>query len=898
MNIKKIISVLMSLMLTTACMTSPALAEKTTKETETIEKGETVKEDLNNYKAASVLTALGLIEAPKLSDDWSAKKLTNYEFLKMVLVMTDFSEETTYNVILPWEGYESGTEHYNVYAYAYLNAWLQDGDEIGAPTDTLTLDFARNFMMKLMGYYPQVNTSQRSKAEGELIKNVRLSDDGTISINDVYAMMYAATTIDCYHMELVDGQPGYVLRDGRSIITYNKNIYQIKGKVNATQYASLNGINVSSGQIAINTDKFFIDDMSYVSLIGKMVSGYAYIKSGDGARALYLEAMENRSSDIVIQGKDFVSFSGNYVTYDTASGREKRQTVKDPVIIYNGKQVEGSQYNDNIFDIVEGDVTLVSNDGEINVIIINKYNNIVIGSVDEDKKKIFDDVYQGVSLDINKPDVHIKNPSGNLVDIGDMKKGSVLTYAQSLDEEYVIGTVGGIMLTGKISTMDKGNDGYVTISGTKYTFTAETEAIKTSLMMGIEYTFYINVNGRLAGVKSLSSISGEIGYLLKTYTDPHNDEKVKIKILKPDAIDQNDAVWLNCRSRCIVDGEQYRNGAITTAITTNNSGASDLPIIYKLDESGLVSEIDTPYFNGAYENEETTLQRRHSATDEYKIYSKTATGFGYRNLFFIDTPNRPYESAGATYIMDFDGMCIQKLVSSGEFNILNLVKNDSNNTMDLYSVGKETPMVCFSVITAGVTSEPTYESTMAVVQAKYETINSNDDVVTMLSLVIKGDTKEYEILEAKKANIVPEVDEGDVIIYALDPKDRIEKVERLLDYSDKASSMGKKATLNGGDAIYIGRVYDIFKTTNMKAGTNNTVLQFAVDASNTDKRTTFARSGVTYSYSMEGEKGVVMESMDPNKIKTFKNAGTDADYVVLITNYSIPTNIYIVPNKE
>lgn len=901
MKIKKYISVLLSLILTAACVTLPASAEEITETAETTENGETVKEDINNYKAARVLTALGLIEEPKASDDWSEKKLTNAEFLKIVLSMTYYSGDSSYNVILPWEGYESGTEYYNIYAYAYLNALLQEGDDIGAPEDALTFDFAKSFMMKLMGYYPEINNSQRKEAEGELVKNVRRSDDGTISLNDVYAMMYAATTIDSYHMETVNGKPGYVLRDGRSILSYNKDIYMIKGKVNATQYASLNGAKAYKGQLVINNDIFVIDDSSYEILIGKTVTGYAFIKNGEDAKVLYLETMENRSGDIVIAGKDFVSFSGRQVTYYTGNGRNKVQTVDNPVIIYNGKQVESGQYTDEIFNIIDGDVTLVRNGGDIGIIIVNKYKNIIVGSVDATKKKVYDAVYQGVSLDLDKTDVYIKNLSGNIVEAADLKNGSVLTYAESFDGDYINGTVGGIMLTGKMDSVDRGEDGSVTISGKTYPFTAEAESIKDALMIGVEYTFYINVNGRLAAVKNSRGVSGEMAYLLKSYSDMDKDDITRLKVIKPDALDQNDAVLLDCKSKCKVDGKQYKNEKIAEAIANNNNGSSDFPIIYRIDKAGLVYEIDTPFFNSEYENEDTTLQQRHSAADEYGIFSKSAISMGYRNLYLINTPNRVYESAGAAFIMDFDGMCIQKLAGTGEFNVLDRIKNDSTNTMDLYSIGKESPLVCFSVITSGDKTAPTFEKTMAVVQDKYEAINSDGDVVTMLSLVIKGEVSEYEILESQKENIAPLADEGDIIIYALDPKNRIEKIDRLLDYSDRTSSIGKKTELNDGIGIFVGRVYDVLNTTNMKAGSNNTIIQFAADKSNDDKRVTFARSGATYSYSMEGRKSskkVVMDELNPNKIKTYSNAGSDADLLVLITEYTIPISIYIVPSKD
>ena len=879
MKIKKYFSVFLILALTVSLLAVPVTAE---------ENDSTLS---NNLQAAGTLAALDIIEPHDESEDWNTVSVTKGEFLKTVLAMTYYSEDFQTNVILPWEGYESGTEYYSVYAYAYLNGWLRDGEEIGSPEDVLTYDFAADFMMKLMGYYPELDNALRSEAYGKLVKDTAKNDDGTLSLNGVYTMMYAASQINCYHAETVDGKPGFVIRDGRTILTYYKDIYMIRGRVNATQYVSLNGAKALPGELIINSDEFLIDDSSYEMLLGKTVTGYARIKDGEEAKALYLEAVDGRGSDIVIDGKDFISYSGRQITYQTENGKSRVQTVNNPLIVYNGKQIEGGEYSDDIFDITDGNITLIKNSGDVDVIVINKYKNIIVGVADTDKKLIYDLVYSGVTLDLNTDAAYIKSAGGSDVTISDLKSGNVLTYAQSMDGEYITGTVGGSAMTAKITSKDSGENMTVTIGGKKYSFAAEAEESKATLRIGVEYTFYINVNGRIAAVKGLSAASGEMAYMIKAYSSDTDKDTVKLRVIKPGSADNNDAVELTCRDRVKVDGRTYKNEQIITAVEKFN-GTASVPIIYTLTEAGLVSQIDTPYYDESKEDKDT-LRIRHNGETDGAVYSKTALGFGYRNLF------------DGKYIMDFDGMCIQK-ISESEIAVAEKIRNDSSLKMDIFGIGAETPLVCFAVVNDTSLSAPALETEMAVVQKKYEAENADNSIVTYLTLVIKGEEKNFEILPEKDAVIASRVDSGDLIRYAIDEKNRITDVSVVLDYSDRNSSIGYQnySFQNNNDyRIVIGKVYDIYKTNNSKAGSNSNIIQFTKNMSDIENNmeSIFARSGVVYRYSMEGRgntKHVEMPELNVNEIKTYKNTGNDADIIVMVSNYSVPTNIYIVSSKD
>lgn len=84
--------------------------------------------------------------------------------------------------------------------------------------------------------------------------------------------------------------------------------------------------------------------------------------------------------------------------------------------------VNDSLYKDfsvETFDIDEGNILFIDNngDGEYDVALINAFNNVIVGGVDENNNKIFDkyDMSYNIDLLINIMDWSIADTDGNPV---------------------------------------------------------------------------------------------------------------------------------------------------------------------------------------------------------------------------------------------------------------------------------------------------------------------------------------------------------------------------------------------------------------------------------------------------------------------------------------------------
>ena len=536
-----------------------------------------------------------------------------------------------------------------------------------------------------------------------------------------------------------------------------------------------------------------------------------------------------------------------------------------------------------MFNISDGDVTLINNNGEVAVIIINKYKSIVVGAFDEDTQVLYDPVNKGVSLNLDVDEVHIKSVRGTEADIATEKKGSILTYLQSLDGQVITGNVGGFSLISKVSAKLTGKDGYLTLGSAQYPYVAELEESIAAIELDKEYTFYINVNNRIVGMEALNDYTDGMAYMLRAFIDD-GGESTKLKVLKPDALDQSDAVTLECGQNVKIDGARCRGEGIIGGLLMFD-GTTNIPILYKLDKNGLVYEIDTPYYNREKESNDS-LKHLYNGNRQGAVYSKTAEGWGYRNLF------------GGMYMMDHDGMCIQKIGES-EIVVADYVKNDSRYKMDIFGVG-DSPLVCFAVINDPLLSKPALEKKLAIVMKKYVALNSDGDAVTFLNLFIDNKEVEYEILASEDTILSGKVDRGDIIRFALDARSRITDISVALDYSEKESSIGYENYTfeqNVDFRLVIGKVYDVYQSTTSQAGANNNIIQFFKDTNDIEnsKEVVFARSGRVFRYKLD-RKDIQITELKAEEIKTYKTSQSSADMFVMASNYDTPSYIYIVSN--
>lgn len=889
MKFKKHLSLLLSVALSLSAFV-PMTAFADNEDAETAEIAETVAVEEDNVEAAEVLAALGVMDYPSKSKAWSKVTMNKGDFIKTVLAMTDYAGTEYSGVILPWENIEVGSTYYNEFMYSYMKGYLSENDDVGEAEDLVTPEFAIKYVQNMLGYHDIIidKISNASKVQKALRKGVTGNADGNLTLNGILTLMYNATKIDYCKVQYAGSKygviTGYTVRDGRTILTEFKDIYMIKGRVNATHYATLNGETAGENRLVINSDVFECYDEAYETMIGRNVEGYAHIDDVE-SKILWM-TYQSSTEDIVIEGEDFVSFDGTSVTYETERGTRKRTTVTNPVIIYNGRTLQSGEYSDSLFDIIDGNVTLIDNRGDISTIIITKYSNMVIGAVDATNQKLYDMIYTGNPLVLNAAStVVIKNTSGQQIDFSELKAKDVLTYTMSMDGTYFVGTVGGSKINGNITRQDP-DEKYVTANGVDYPYTQEFENAQQTLSFDAQYTFYINIYGRLVGVKNLSGSTGNMAFIMKAVLDDESD-CVNLRVIPQDAATADDTVWLQCTQKVTVDGETCTGNGVLVALGKINQSVAkevELPIIYDLNADGLVKRIDTPYYNAASEDKDSTLQRVYTQS-QGTIYSKTDYDNGFKGQI------------NGQWLVDASALVLNS-IGSHEFNIASGSGNDTHYKRDIYTIGIDSPLAMCVVQSNPNAETGEYENGFAVVKSKYITVNADNEAVLRVTLSMSGKDNEYDVAVSKRETIEPTLKRGNLIRYGFDAKGNLSNTQVILDYEDMDSSIGYEYpykvwnTNNQNPYIVVGKVYDVTETSNGKYA-----IRFYKDKGDItgSLQVTYPR-GLQF-YELNDANEVTTSDILPTQIKTYKQVGSNADMLVMMSTYHNPYTIYIVSVK-
>lgn len=905
MKFRKIFAAILSVMMLSGnFVVVNAIAEETV-ETETAA-------EVNHVDEARILTAVGVIEAQDESVVWAEETVTKGQFLSWALNFTDYNADVSVGMNMPWESVSRGSSSYNEYSYAYLHDWYSNdmADTDIDPESGLSTAFALRTLIGALGYANVVYNMGVSYLEqdltNELLPGVTPTIDNEMDLNDAIMMLYNAMDIDYCVMEGgTNTSSEWKVYDGVTALAYNKDIYKIKGRVNATAIATIINETAWQDHIIIGSDMFAIPDSSYNAYIGKEAEGYARMNEDDNT-LLYLKETGN-NEEIVINGEDFVEFTQTRLRYYNEEGRMKSLALDDPIIIYNGKALQSGEFSEDLFDIIDGAIRVLSVNGVYDVLIVENYKNLVVGAIDENSSVIYDRTSSAtLKIDtVSNPNATLKTSSGSDRSISELSKGNVITYLMSLDGDYVQAVIGGSSLTAEISGTrldESGRYDRIMINSVEYETTKEMRELKDpfdstqyfKLVSGVQYVFYINVNGRVTAVEAASTLGAELGYISAAGLFDGGMDAF-INICPSDALEAADAVTFQCASKITIDGTRVSERSMLEYLGRFNSGRGQshyrMPVLYTLNDEGEITKVDTPYYDSAKEDANTLMQR-HSMADG-TVKTKSMSGWGFRN--HID--GKYYLSTAGQAVVEPEGE---------EFYFINVIPGDMTEySMDIYTIGTNSYIAYFATISISASYQDSFSDGFAIVKNKVEAVNSNDDVVQRLSISIDGKDSTVDVKNGMES-IVDDVERGDIIRYAVNTKGEVTRVAVILDYSDLDNSIGKSGAGSGTDLALewqnqsfrwvVGVVRDVEKDPGN--GTYGNVISFYKDANCTEDsvETTFLRTGMVYRYSM-GRKEIEVTETNADMIKSYKDVGGDADLILVSFNYDVPTAAYFISRQ-
>ena len=498
---------------------------------------------------------------------------------------------------------DPANEHYKaivaVGSAGYMNGV---GEGLFAPDHKLVSSEAVKVVVDMLGYngfalsnggYPKgyLATANRLK----LLSGVKSGFDSLITQEDIITILYNAMDVAVSEFDGIEEgfavtKPGEV-----SFMRDVMKIEKVEGQITDNGITALKSASkISPKYMMVGETKLLYTPASekFRSLIGREVTAYYDVSNEAYPKLVHVIADDDA---IVIDAKDFVSYSSGTIKYYTDTKAKTINIGRSANMIYNGAYVK--TYSASDFDIEDGQITVIEADSG-NVIIVEDYKNVLVSMVSKENGSVYNklsfaplgDEIKVINLldDEEFAVVDIYSADGKALDITDISTNDVLSIAKSKNGEYAkVMVCADVLPATAIYSFD--GEKYEIEAGEIDTSEAFVKAVnKETIDYNNVYDIYLNAFGKMvwatsAGVKANekvaillklggNSASGfEDVHAIRTYTE---DGKIVDFVL-------NDKITLN--------GTRVKAEDSLTELNANIAK----PVLY-VAKDGIVTSITTP----------------------------------------------------------------------------------------------------------------------------------------------------------------------------------------------------------------------------------------------------------------------------------------------------------------
>lgn len=427
-----------------------------------------------------------------------------------------------------------------------------------------------------------------------------------------------------------------------NILSYYLDIYSHEGIVEAVGISNIySDSSNNAGKAVIGGKSFDADYDEYIEYLG-MSAEVLYKKSDSGDKLLYIDYI-NRNKGVRILPEDNPKYSDGKYTYQSGDRNKTVALESGASVIYNGRIVTGD--NAKIYTPKSGSVTLIDNNknGAYDVIIIKSTEDIVIGDIDTDNMLIYDYNNNGTvggvfDFDGGFPDreISLVDTAGKTVYFAMIKRGDILTVGESLDGKVIYGVISNSSEDGVITKVERdGGDTTVIINDKRYKVTSECETRCAALIAaGKSVRAKLNMYGEIADAEDYKAEASGLLYAYVIGTSMGNDAFAslnKLKILNA----SGEIKILDISERCNIDGTSYKDEKKQKSAIERGLNVGKV-IMYRENENGEISAVDTAYTDTAEEDADNTLRKIYGSDEEKLRYKLWSFGGTFGEKFFWD----------------------------------------------------------------------------------------------------------------------------------------------------------------------------------------------------------------------------------------------------------------------
>ncbi len=717
--------------------------------------------------------------------------------------------------------------------------------------------------------------------------------NGEVTMQQAIEMIYRMMYVKALTVSGTDAEGGFEYTEGNdTLFELNYGIKAFYGTIDGIYGTSLNGdMDLEENEISINGKKYILDcEVDGYNVLGKEVKIlYSYNKKTEESTVIYI-GDNNRNKEIKIYDDSYMGFNNaNYsISYVNNSERKTTESIeRSAYIIYNGGSVGSNVASlmaslDSEKDNLEITLRDADGNGVFDVVIIDKYENYVVNSVDTSNKRVYGEKLDGTIVIVNLDDkdidyVEINDRSGKDIEIDEIAVGSIISVFASDKNVKVVSSPNTVMGTLEHISTDK----IATIDGKEYKIANELWAkLSTKPTYGKLYSASLDYFGKIARLEVERGTGMLWGYVVNGgYIEQAFEDRIILRILDQDGTLEDYTVRDNIQIDGISMkgetmpriynniGEQYSSGRVKPQL-----------IRFRANTKKEILVLDTT-IHTSYEKPEDAISKTE---DTGNIYFSTFKRFGFKTLLNNDTIIfRVPDIDDDGYIKDANGSSLTSVYPKDSDYAV--VANTFTNGQKYTYVGyvDDTDKAVQDVL---VYKAKTYNDlagatpSLGIVTGFGRTLNDEGEALPSITISTSGGPLEYLAIND---SVLSGVEEGDLVEVSADLKNNIAAVKIYYDYSqDKVIGWGSDNLYVSTSSYYAQPQISYGKAISIKKGVlkigygqTDTVSE-AIDVS--------AINALVHDKRYEGEKSVYSGGM--GDITTYEQVGNNCSKVFILTN--------------
>lgn len=492
------------------------------------------------------------------------------------------------------------SEEYGGIMAVYENGYMVGVSQgLFAPEYGIVLSDATKVFVDILGFHDLAQSYGGYRAGYEkvaysysLLNGVGCGFTDVATKKDIAALLCNVMETDMAQIE--NEKLGYTISEDETFIEAVMKMAKVTGVITDNGLTALDGASaLYPSQILCNGIVMNIDEKETYArkYLGRRVTAYYTVNDDEEYELVFAEP---KDEVVVISAKDYAGFDNGVLKYYSEKNTVKNVNIGlHSNVIYNA--VYTQSYTKDIFDVADGNITIIP-DGNEYTVIIEDYKSMVVSKTATEKSTIYNKItfnnskygINSVNLD-DYSQVCLFDSAGETISFSSIKKDDVVSVMLSPDYKYAE----VIVSTDKRSNVKftgTSTDTYVTETE-KYDYldVFKNASNEITVKLGKAYTVYFNVFGNLVWIEEATDEQDgyKEGILLKLVPDEDHEDRFSVRVYE-----SNGSV-----KTYYVQGKVKLNLATKKAQQAYSSDDLDdaigKPILYTAEET-IISEMITP----------------------------------------------------------------------------------------------------------------------------------------------------------------------------------------------------------------------------------------------------------------------------------------------------------------